>query len=114
MQVEWVKNGELFHHLETLDTGIIPPGLQGVYLIWQNTSQRVIYGGSGTIRPRLEYHRGNPEILNHRGEGMLLVSWARVDREYMRRVERFLHLHYRPLASHQIPADSEVAVNLPQ
>ena len=119
MNVVWAKNGQLFHHLETLALDkvhpIVDPSLEGVYLIWQNVSRRVIYVGSGSILERLSYHRGNPLILQHRGEGMLLVSWAPIsDRDNMLRVELFLHDHYKPVASTRAPSTAApMPVNLP-
>ena len=112
MIVSWIKcQGDVFCPLETVNLSDV--NVEGVYIIWHNASARVIYVGQGRIRDRLEAHRSSPEILAHRGSGLLLATWAEVVQYDMRlRIERNLHRIFAPLASRCAPGPEEV-VNLP-
>ena len=114
MIVEWVKcGGGVFCGLETVDLGNVTT--RGVYAIWHNPSQRVIYVGEGWISDRLQYHRSDPAILAHRGSGSLLVTWAEVQNDATRwGIERYLGELWQPLVSHQFRQVQPVEVNLPQ
>ena len=113
MFVNWIKcQNDQFCPLETVDLSNVH--YDGVYIIWHNTSAKVIYIGQGHIRDRLTNHRSSPEILGHRGSGLLLVTWAEVAGQDNRMsIERYLHRVYTPLAS-TCSSGSEVEVNLPE
>ncbi len=86
----------------------------GVYLIWQSETGKVVRVGQGNIKERLSTHREDPEVLQHRGEHSLLVSWASVpDPEARRRVERFLALKFDPLIPANTGTGPTIAVNTP-
>ena len=112
MTISWVKcQGDIYCPLETVDLSNV--NTEGVYIIWHNASARVIYVGQGNIKDRLTVHRSSPEILNHRGSGLLLTTWA-VVADYRTRlsIERYLHRFYSPLVSTCAPGP-EITVNLP-
>ena len=112
MTVQWVKcEGDVFCPLENVNLSSID--YQGVYLIWHNTTARVIYVGQGRIRDRLEEHRSSPEINARKANGVLLVSWVRFDDQDDRlSVERYLHRVYSPLLS-SCGTGPEIEVNPP-
>lgn len=114
-QVEWIKcnNGASFCNLETVDLSAVTA--LGVYVIWQAPSGQVIYVGEGLIADRLRDHRNNPEILSRRGNGSLLVTWASVPNENVRRgIERYLgELWNPPLSARFFTSAPSVEVNLP-
>jgi hypothetical protein len=112
MVVSWVKcQGGQFCPLETVDISDVYA--DGVYIIWHNLSAKVIYVGQGNIADRLTNHRSSPEILAHRGAGLLLVSWAEVSSHSQRLcIERYLHRVYTPLMS-TCSIGQEIEVNLP-
>ena len=113
--LDWVKcgeRGERFCPLETVD--LDKQWDDGVYIIWHNTSGFVIYVGQGNIKERLTAHRTTPEILAQRGNGLLLTTWAFVERPQTREyIERYLHRMLRPLVSTCLPGP-ELEVNLPK
>ena len=115
MNIKWVKRvGNVFYGLETLDLQMVREGL-GVYVIWHSRSGGVIYVGQGRIAERLSDHRQDWRILSHRGEGVLLVTWAGIDKESERLgVERYLINLWKPEVS-QIGADvMPIPVELPK
>jgi hypothetical protein len=113
MNLTWTKcQGGQFCPLETVNLSSVET--DGVYIIWHNSSAKVIYVGQGDIKERLTKHRSSPDILAHRGSGLLLVTWASVtDSEGRLRIERYLHKVYSPLASSCSYGPDE-PVNLPQ
>lgn len=97
LQVQWIKcaEGARYCSLEAVDLSGVT--VTGVYVIWQDASGVVVRVGQGNIKDRLTAHRSDPGILQHRGDGVLLVSWARLDNEEQRRrVERWLGRMYNP------------------
>ena len=114
MNLSWIKcgaEGEQFCPLETVD--LSKQIWDGVYIIWHNASGQVIYIGQGNIQDRLGSHRLNPEVLAHRGTGLLLTTWAFVETlEQREAIERYLHKVLGPLVSRCTPGP-ELAVNLP-
>ena len=115
MQLNWVKCGSRSERFCPLETVILDDvDTKGVYIIWHNTSAKVIYVGQGDIKDRLKAHRRDPSILAHRGEGLLLVTWASIPDENERLgVESYLSRLYTPLATSVVPAAPSIAVNLP-
>jgi hypothetical protein len=115
-QVEWVKCGEgsaFFCPLETANLSDVKT--RGVYVIWQSLSRVVIYVGEGWIADRLNAHRNDPNILGHRGNGTLLVTWASVQNDLTRwGIERYLGELWNPLVSKQFQNVASIQVNLPQ
>jgi hypothetical protein len=86
---------------------------EGVYVIWQaGQPGRVVRVGQGNIQDRLCCHRADDNVLAHANPG-LLVTWAAVPVDYRDSVERFLAVHYTPLAGDRWPNVPPVAVNLP-
>ena len=113
MNLTWTKCRDgRFCPLETVNLSSVQS--VGVYIIWHNSSAKVIYVGQGNIRERLTQHRSSPDILAHRGAGLLLVTWASVaDSDVRLRIERYLHKVYSPLASSYTYGPEE-PVNLPE
>ena len=114
MQVEWIKysEGAIFCALETVNLSNVET--RGVYVIWQNPSRVVLYVGEGWVADRLNAHRNDPNILGHRGNGNLLVTWASVSSDLTRwGIERYLGELYKPLVSKQFRDVEPVEVNLP-
>lgn len=89
----------------------------GVYIIWRpSTSLPVVYVGQGeNCAERLEKHKQDNRILAYREEGVLFVTWARVDggEAVRERVERFLADSLNPLVGTH-PRVAPLAVNLPR
>ena len=99
--LDWIKCGEdgsRFCPLETVD--LSDQDYLGVYIIWHNTTGLVLYIGQGNIMQRLAAHRSDPDVLKHRGSGVLLATWAYVgERDKREYIERFLHRRLTPLLS---------------
>ena len=115
-KIVWAKcgtDGSVFCPLETVNLSGVDT--TGVYVIWHNTSARVIYVGEGHIADRLYAHRTNPEMLGHRGEGLLLVTWATVEDDLTRLgIERYLGELWRPLVGGDFRNVNPIKVNLPE
>ena len=102
MHVTWVKcgpGGDRYCPLESVNLEDVEAA--GVYITWHNTSSQVIYvGETQDVARRLLDHRSDPKILGHRGNGLLLVTWASIDDAELRlAVERYLHDQYFPVES---------------
>ena len=115
MRVNWVKCGSRSERFCPLETVILDEvNTKGVYIIWHNTSAKVIYVGQGDIKDRIVAHRRDPNILAYRGEGLLLVTWASIpDEDERLGVESYLAKLYTPLASSVLPSAPNIQVNLP-
>ena len=111
MNVIWQKCGGLFCNLELVDPGTINGW--GVYLIWQAPSRRVVYVGQGLIGRRVVDHQRDPHIIQHRGAGQLLITWAFVAMDQMNGIERYLADFFRPLEGERHPDAPPISVNLP-
>lgn len=112
--LNWIKCGEdgsRFCPLETVD--LSEQNYSGVYIIWHNTTGLVLYIGQGNIMQRLNAHRSDPDVLKHRGSGVLLATWAYVGEQVKReQIERFLHRRLSPLLS-SVTHGPELEVLLP-
>lgn len=87
--------------------------LRGVYMVWLGGSKpAAMCAGSGLIREKLAEAREAPEVAALR-EKSLLVSWARVDGDAAKGVERWLIETLHPRAHGEVPDASPIAVNLP-
>ena len=101
--LNWIKcgseeNGSRFCPLETVN--LSNQNISGVYIIWHNNTGIVLYIGQGNIKERLSAHRLDDSILQFRGTGVLLTTWARVDDfEKRRQIERYLHNQLNPMLS---------------
>lgn len=116
MQLNWIKCGarsnERFCPLETVVLDNVDT--MGVYIIWHNLSSKVIYVGQGNVKERLTEHRGDTNILSHRGNGLLLVTWASVPDEADRLgIERYLSGRYTPLLGQHYGTTPAIPVNPP-
>ncbi|HIH2750278.1 hypothetical protein L3V59_36275 [Burkholderia aenigmatica] len=83
--------------------------LKGVYIIW--SGDKVVRLGSGIIKNRLAEHRENKEITKYPD---LRVTWAQVNANQMKGVEKFLADKLDPLVGERFPDRTQIPVNLPQ
>lgn len=83
--------------------------LNGVYVIWNSESGRVVRLGSGVIRDRLSKHRVDKVISKYKS---LSVSWAKVHALQMEGVEAYLSDEYEPLIGERFPDRTRIKVNL--
>ena len=116
LEVKWAKCGvksERACRLETLDLSNVAD--IGVYIIWQSPSGNAVKIGEGNIKSELIRQRQDPEVLNRRGNGVLLVTWANIpDMSTRFGVERYLDSIYSPaLPTHVSPVEM-VSVNTPE
>lgn len=82
--------------------------LSGVYIIWSNkTTVRV---GSGIIKDRISAHRNDPAINNYPN---LKVIWAKVNRNQMQGVEKYLSDKLNPVIGERFPNVTPIEVNWP-
>jgi hypothetical protein len=115
MQISWITCGEgRWCSLEQLDLLSIKTTV-GVYVIWHaGRPSRVVHVGQGNIARRLALHRADPQIMQYRERGRLLVTWAAVSNDADRvGIERFLVENYRPLVANSPRAVVPLAVNFP-
>lgn len=116
LDLKWSTCGDDHHwcSFEDLDLSSIKEGAAGVYIIWHaGNPGRVVYVGQGDIAARLEDHRSNGEILEHKNSGKLLVTWAAVSAAQRDGVERYLADQCSPLVGDAYPVAAPVAVNSP-
>ena len=113
MELSWVKCGPAFCSLEIVLLDNVDA--VGVYIIWHNTSGRVVYVGEGIVKDRIQDHRKDSRILAHRGDGILLVTWASIeDPDARYGVENYLTRLFSPAVQAARKGDvPEIAVNLP-
>lgn len=83
---------------------------EGVYIIWQPSTGRVIRVGQGDIKDRITKHRENEEITQYNN---LFVTWAEVSSFYMDGVENYLATQLNPLVGDRFPNVSPIEVNIP-
>lgn len=87
--------------------------LEGVYIIWHGApNPAVVYVGQGNIRDRIEAHRLEAAILQHRTNG-LYVTWAPVALTYRDGIERYLAERWSPLVGANYPSVTPIVVNSP-
>jgi hypothetical protein len=65
------------------------------------------------IKDRLSAHRNDKEILAHKANGTLHVTWAEVPAAYRNGVERYLADLLDPLVGDAFPDVRPIAVNSP-
>ncbi len=114
MELQWIKcgPGDRYCHLELVNLGEVT--CDGVYIIWNSSSGKVIRIGQGDIRQRLQSHRLDPNILVYRGGSTLLVTWAEVPAHEIRlQIERYLDRIFAPIVPTNAPPGSYLQVNLP-
>ncbi len=86
--------------------------LEGVYLIWDVTSDKALYTGQGIIRDRIIAHR-NESIFAPYKNSDVRVTWAQVKATSQDGVERFLFNSFSPKLSTVSPDVTPIEVNLP-
>lgn len=123
IHVKWVKarNGG-FLPFENFTVGGEPLSSnsllgRGVYVIGRGSSRTspptAVYVGQGNIADRLLFHRSNKDVLKHRKDGILLVTWANLQESQLDGVEHYLADKLFPRAGDRWPLDPKIAVNLP-
>ena len=112
MKIHWVLcEGDRYCSLEGVNLDSVRT--EGVYVIWHSITGRVVYVGQGNIAQRLTEHKKNPEVLQHRTNGQLLVTWASVDASDRDGVESYLWDKFDPLEGNRRPLAKPVDVNVP-
>ncbi|MBK7132426.1 MAG: hypothetical protein IPH69_06255 [Bacteroidales bacterium] len=82
--------------------------LSGVYIIWSD--KITVKVGSGYIKERILMHRNDLKILEYPN---LKVIWAKVDRNQMIGVERYLGELLNPKVTEKLPDVTPIEVNWP-
>ena len=112
MKVEWIQcNGDKWCNFLGLNLENDHfKGLSGVYVIWSTTDNKAVRVGSGIIKDRIAEHRKNQEITKYKN---LKVTWAKVPKESMEGVEKYLADQYNPKVGERFPDRVPIKVNLP-
>jgi len=84
--------------------------MNGVYIIWQNSSGSTIRVGQGIIKDRIADHRTNRDITAYND---LCVTWAPLLSKYRDGVERYLANSLKPKIGDTFPEVIPIEVNLP-
>ncbi len=116
MELDWKKCGERkwcsFFHPNMKNVASV-----GVYVIWCEDfsgDTYTVYVGQGKVAQRVENHRKEPQILQHKQSGSLFVTWADLPEEYRDGVEAFLFEQLAPVEGERRPHAVPIPVNLPQ
>lgn len=120
MFVTWEKtNINTWHTFNPDFVNIIPPGAEGVYVIFTNYNNIPItnYIGRGKIKDRLtEYPLYNPMRGRRMLTGSLYVTWTYIANENeQRNAEAYLIQNLHPIENKQrpLPINPFFTINLP-
>ena len=118
-QVKWIsyQNNQWidYRKLNVQAPWFIHNGVEktGVYLIWSDTENQIVYVGSGNILTRLQDHLNETDIMQYPG---LKVTFAEIaDEQEMLGAENYLAYVYRmpTNAGRNYPNVTPTEVNLP-
>ena len=114
-QVSWVKcDGSSWCPFRNVNLANVTG--DGVYLIWEPSTNTAVYVGQGNIAERIAAHRQNDGFRSFEGRTWqgLLVTWAYIsDLGTRLGVEQYLADQYNPKLGERHPAGQAIEVNLP-
>lgn len=110
IQVKWTKcSGDVWCNFYTVNLEHPNFGNPiGNYIVW--SGKDVIYVGSGRIKERIQAHRTDVRFKEFSN---LKMTWARVDEEKMKNVERYLFDKLNPEIGERSPELEAISVNWP-